>query len=1743
MKIPCFETKDSKPISSNFLLNKVTNVNIIFLLVFIFCTTSQNTNAADYIVSSDDEFNDLTLVAGDVVTWTNGTYFDQSINFINASGTESNPIILKAQTPGGVVFKGESRLYFAGDYLIVDGFYWDGGEGASDHVSFRRNGSNSDFGNHCTLRNCAFNNLFTEEPDKSRWIVLYGTNNVVENCSFVNKLSAGACILVELAYQGSTIPGHTIKNNYFYNITPKDDFSTNSGDCEAIRIGVSSYQTVSAQVTVENNYFKEADGENEIITNKSADNIFRNNTFRNCRGSLVLRHGSGALVDGNFFLGEGKDKSGGIRVSDRDHVIINNYMQDLSNDGDSWNNGITLVGGGESSGGTGNGYQNVDNIFIAFNTIYSSDDPIYYNDRNSYDPTGVIAYNLVYSDTGTNLITGDISGTGAGMEYVGNIMGGATVGLSSSGITEAVETFTTNGEIVKPISSGIAANEAGNQYAAIVNTDIEGRTRPNSNMDVGAHEISGGTGSVLYTPISDNLVGNTIGSCFMDATGSLSICGNVNTDILTVSSISEFSATGETQTVNVTSNTSWSASDDSSWISITPSNGTNDGVISITTTENPSSTDRSGTVVISGGSLTRTISITQEGASTNPLAPSSILPDLAHFKITYPLDEDGNDYEGVSYDDRDDPDIRALDVRDLVGYVPPTPFSEYFYVDGNEVVFKAHCAGALTSANAYPRSELRETMNGQDDYWSFDEEQELNATFRVTKLPNIKQEVCMLQIKGDSSKEVFRLEYRTDDEDELLHVTINEDDNDDDYQDIMDYSLNDVIKARLYINEGRVYVELDNLNVSGPNGEWSFEYDSAYDNGYFKAGAYTQSSIWEEKNGQGDEEPDSYGEVRFSELTLGTPAEYLIVSDVSDFVYGGESKTMTITSNLDWTVSENIDWISVTPSNGSSNGTVTITTTENQDTTKRTGTLTITGADITKIITITQDGFTIPGLCSAGTNLSLDASVDSFSDEQNATNTVSNIIDGDPDNRWSAEGYPQYAVIDLGSDNSVNEINLIPFSNRAYQFIVEGSSSASTDFFTLVDASDNTTGGETINRTFAAQSVRYVKLTITGASGYTGVWTSINEFEILCSGEIPDDELTVSAVTDFDADGETQTVNVTSNIDWTVAENSDWISVTPSNGSNNGSFTITATENTTTSTRTATVTVTGNDITRIIDIYQEGQSIDDELTVSDITDFDADGETQTVTVTSNIDWTVTENNDWISVAPSNGSNNGSFTITVDENTSTNERSGSVTVAGSDITRLIVINQMGATTMEGCTEGTNLSLNGSIVDFSTEENSINTVENILDGVEGNRWSAEGYPQYAVIDLGDIYDVDEIELYPYQGRAYQFIVEGSSTSSNSDFFTLTDASDNTDGTIINRSFSSQSVRYVKLTITGAYEYTGTWSSIEDFQIICSGTATPPDILDVSSIDNFSADEDNQEVIVTSNTDWTVDTSESWISVTPSSGSQNGSFIITVLENASTNERTGSVIINGGSLTRVINITQEAREIQNNCTSETNLALNAVIVDYSDEQNTINTVDNIIDGDENNRWSALGFPQYAVIDLGDIYHVNKINLMPFDDRAYQFLVEGSSDSSTAGFVTLTDATANTNGGAVINRNFSPQAVRYIRLTITGASGYTGSWSSISDFEIICSGITSSNNSTTQNTPYMLSYPNPTDSFITVEIEGHPEAQEIQIFSTLGQLLHTSRIESRINTIDVSQFHKGMYLIYLTGKNNLPIMKFSKK
>ena len=75
-----------------------------------------------------------------------------------------------------------------------------------------------------------------------------------------------------------------------------------------------------SRTVVENNLFEQCNGDVEIVSNKSGENVYRHNTFVECVGALTLRHGKGCVVEGNYFLGHLAPQTGGVRIIGEDHT-------------------------------------------------------------------------------------------------------------------------------------------------------------------------------------------------------------------------------------------------------------------------------------------------------------------------------------------------------------------------------------------------------------------------------------------------------------------------------------------------------------------------------------------------------------------------------------------------------------------------------------------------------------------------------------------------------------------------------------------------------------------------------------------------------------------------------------------------------------------------------------------------------------------------------------------------------------------------------------------------------------------------------------------------------------------------------------------------------------------------------------------------------------------------------------------------------------------------------------------------------------------------------------------------------------------------------------------------------------------------------------------------------------------------------------------------------------------------------
>ncbi|WND04160.1 polysaccharide lyase 6 family protein [Temperatibacter marinus] len=326
---------------------------------------SPSAYSKDYLVTSKKEYNKVSksVKAGDVIRLRDGIWKDFDIR-LEAKGTKDKPIVLTAETKGGVILVGQSSLRFAGEYLHISGLVFkDGYTPRSSVIEYRINKDR--LANNSRVSEVvidSYNNPERYETDF--WVMMYGKNNRFDHNHLIGKRNKGVTMAVRLNSAASQENHHRIDHNYF---GPRPILGSNGG--ETLRIGTSHYSLSNSFTVVENNYFDRTNGELEIISVKAGKNIIRNNTFFEARGTLTLRHGNGNLLEGNIFLGNGKDHTGGLRVINADHIVRNNYMEGLK--GYRFGGALVVMNGVPNS--PINRYHQVKNTIIENNTLVNSD--------------------------------------------------------------------------------------------------------------------------------------------------------------------------------------------------------------------------------------------------------------------------------------------------------------------------------------------------------------------------------------------------------------------------------------------------------------------------------------------------------------------------------------------------------------------------------------------------------------------------------------------------------------------------------------------------------------------------------------------------------------------------------------------------------------------------------------------------------------------------------------------------------------------------------------------------------------------------------------------------------------------------------------------------------------------------------------------------------------------------------------------------------------------------------------------------------------------------------------------------------------------------------------------------------------------------------------------------------------------------------------------------------------------------
>ncbi len=569
------------------------------------CTTVYNNvsnleYAAEEASDDLDDVSDDTTFVGKTLCLADGTYEGGlDLKFGHSGGTESEPFKIAAETPGKVIFSGGTvGIEMHGSYTQLQGFVFENVEYSSSLISTRW--GTQDLCYDCRITDMTIVNA-TATGTSGILVHIYGKNIWLDHSIISGKTVKNPMIsfnrwvsstwgedeiIAELA-QGIVVYG-----NYIANRPPADEkmyASSDDNDYEAIRTGLSDTHQYPGNSMVIGNLFENIQGEAEVISNKASNNVIAQNTVRNSYGSITNRHGNTNVIDNNFIIGDGYPFAGGLRIVDDGHTITNNYIEGARYQATSHHGGIVILGS-DGSGDSDNGYQQVENVHIAHNTVVNSVNSVNIDGGGKDDqPQQVYFANNIIDQAVGSVFVDTERGVSSDSYYSGNIVYSESGSLADTDEITAAQLGATleSGAILEIDDAGIyrpngsASLEAGSYEKggfADVEMDMDGTSRGDA-TEVGADDINNDTAMVkLLTyddvgpsyeyekPIAIMIEETIVNADFED--GVTGWTGLNENDIITVTdgafaghSLSrQGSEDGVTQSVDLTANTNYAIS-------------------------------------------------------------------------------------------------------------------------------------------------------------------------------------------------------------------------------------------------------------------------------------------------------------------------------------------------------------------------------------------------------------------------------------------------------------------------------------------------------------------------------------------------------------------------------------------------------------------------------------------------------------------------------------------------------------------------------------------------------------------------------------------------------------------------------------------------------------------------------------------------------------------------------------------------------------------------------------------------------------------------------------------------------------------------------------------------------------------------------------------------------------------------------------------------------------------------------
>lgn len=423
----------------------------------------------------------------------------------------------------------------------------------------------------------------------------------------------------------------------------------------------------------------------------------------------------------------------------------------------------------------------------------------------------------------------------------------------------------------------------------------------------------------------------------------------------------------------------------------------------------------------------------------------------------------------------------------------------------------------------------------------------------------------------------------------------------------------------------------------------------------------------------------------------------------------------------------------------------------------------------------------------------------------------------------------------------------------------------------------------------------------------------------------------------------TTTFDITSNTNWTVSKDQTWLSASPTSGSNNATVTLTVQANPYATPRTATVAVAGVGSPKTVTVTQAGASPTLSVSSKSLAIANSKNSTANFQIISNTDWSIMCDQKWLSVSPSSGNGSAWITLTAaEDNPITTKRFATITVSTSGVAnQVILVEQDGTSTIFSVSPSTiNIGSDAGSTSFTVSSNILWTTlidqswvaifptsgsftSTVSVNYEANNTTSE---RTSTITINGANGNNKYVQITQAGVAKSLTASAtklkvSEVANNSISFDITS---NTSWSITsNQTWLSISpsggMNNAKITVACTEDNPLALERVATLTISADGLtdktitvtqAAAPAHLTVSENSLNIASEDNSIVKfnILSNTNWAIESSQSWLLPSDANGNQNKTVTLTASLNPSNTSRECIITVKAAGVSdKLITVTQ--------------------------------------------------------------------------------------------------------------------------------------------------------------------------------------------------------------------------------------------